>query len=361
MVLSRKKITAETLALLGGFLLVAFAGCGLFLSRDEGLVFNHEVHAAKGISCDGCHADYETEAWAGMPTYETCLTCHGPKSDRQAYAHEVEIQKHSPEDAFKAEKRYHDLKFSHAVHQSKAVPCADCHGPVASSIRLGSANFPTAEACIQCHKKSRHAPPAGGGEAAEGTGGAQVKDIAADCSVCHETQRRNVPPRTHAGNLWARNHGRDPSLGLNDRGHKESCQLCHAQSTCDGCHRVEKPLDHTEYFRIRGHGAYVSISRERCMACHQENFCVRCHQETRPRSHYVSTWGGSSSRHCLSCHLDFSDSGCFVCHKSAPSHREAPPRPPPPHASATADCRRCHLPRPPMHADNGSSCTACHR
>ena len=339
MVLGAKRTQFEGLAIIAAAAFLAAAGCGLFSPREEGLVFNHKVHAEKGMACDSCHEGYEDQPSAGMPTFEVCLTCHGPKADKAPPLFELEIQKHSPEDSFVSGAKYYDLKFSHALHQEKQVECSECHGDVGQATRVTADHRPGAEMCLGCHSK---------------------RGLSMECAVCHGQLRKEVAPRTHGGAAWMRTHGRDPVDGYMDRGHGvENCSLCHSQSSCDGCHRFEKPQDHTQFFRLKGHGAVASMERERCQACHQENFCVRCHSENAPRSHFAGSWGGSQSQHCLSCHLDISDSGCFVCHKGAPSHRQATRIPGPPHPAPGADCYSCHL-RPP-HADNGSPCTACHK
>lgn len=325
-----------------GRLLVALVllavGCALFSRREHVPPFSHVAHTAAGATCDGCHEDYEYGAYAGMPTYEMCLACHGPMSDRAPYPYEVEIQKHAPEERWQPQGEYRDLKFAHVIHNEAGVDCESCHGDVGTSEAVRRRHLSSAPICVGCH---------------------ETWSLAGDCSTCHQTIRKDAAPRTHGGTAWRRTHGRYPMDGYGDRGHAENCTLCHTQASCDRCHRWERPEDHTEYFRIRGHGAYVSLDRDRCMVCHQESYCIRCHSEMAPRSHYSGSWGGLRSNHCLQCHPELSDSGCSVCHRSTPSHSQAPPIPPPPHPPASSDCYQCHL--TPPHADNGMPCTSCHR
>lgn len=332
----RRASPAFLLASTSSLIAVLF-GCGLFIYRRPS-GFSHGIHQTRGITCDACHYGFDTEATAGMPTYGSCLPCHGPADFRESYPFEKEIQAHDPELGFEAAPRVFDLKFSHATHRQEGLQldCSECHVELDSVLRSSRTRGPRPETCRECHREH---------------------GVAFECSLCHETLRRDVMPPSHAGSTWRRNHGQLVALGQT-HGHEEDCFLCHSQSDCDSCHRIEKPMDHTEFFRIRGHGLQVSIRRERCMACHRESFCVRCHQETVPRSHNAS-WGGRQSNHCLSCHESLGETGCSVCHAAAPSHQQATPIPPPPHPRATSDCRRCHL-RPP-HADNGLDCTFCHR
>jgi hypothetical protein len=268
-----------------------------------------------------------------MPTYNVCFACHGGTEKRDFYPYELELQKHSPEVAFEARPRFHDLRFSHAVHFERNVPCADCHRELDDpETRVTSVDF-----CAGCHRE-------------EGVG--------SNCAICHEETRKTTRPPSHEGPAWMRIHGRSVAQGLG-LAHPENCNLCHSKGYCDNCHHVEKPRDHTEFFRQRGHGIRAGIERERCMACHEENFCVRCHRDTKPRDHFTAVWGGRISNHCLRCHEPLGESRCSVCHRGTPSHLEATPIPPPPHPSAASNCYTCHL-RPP-HADNGEPCTFCHR
>jgi hypothetical protein len=316
---------------------ILLAGCGLLAPRAGSNAFSHARHAAKGITCGACHQDHDAAAVAGMPSYGTCLACHGPAADRSPYEFEQEIQGHPPSQPFAASPRYDDLKFSHAVHSARAVPCESCHGDLDDTSLIGREPPAHAARCESCHRE---------------------REVSADCSTCHERLRRDLPPPSHQTVAWDRLHGRDPAYAW-DEMHERNCSLCHSRGYCDNCHRVEKPLSHTEFFRQRGHGIAAGIQREPCQACHEENFCIRCHREEQPRSHFSASWAGATSNHCLSCH-ELSQSSCFVCHKSTPSHQQATPIPPPPHPAASANCYQCHL-RPP-HGDNKvTPCISCHR
>jgi len=332
----RARITAAIYAAAAA-LIAAFIGCALVGFRPAGSGFKHGVHTAKGIACEACHYGFETEADAGMPTYKSCFACHGPQDARSNYPFELEMQKHAPDEPFAAVKRFYDLKFSHAVHHRRNVFCESCHGEIDRAESVSDEYRPAAAMCVACHLE---------------------QGIGTVCTICHETLDQHTKPPSHEGHAWRRNHGRDPS-SVAMRGHQDSCTLCHLQSYCNRCHQIEKPLDHTEYFRIQGHGVIVGMERERCTVCHQEHFCIRCHQETRPRSHAIASWGGRQSNHCLYCHEPLSANSCAVCHRGTPSHAAATPIPGPPHPLSTSNCYQCHL-RPP-HADGFAPCTSCHR
>jgi hypothetical protein len=295
------------------------------------------LHAAKGVACGACHEEADAGGSMSMPLVGTCLACHGPSEDRQPYPYEKALQERPPAQTFLASPRSSDIKVPHSGHAAAGVACSECHPD--PDVPRGAVLEPAAHAarCEGCHEE---------------------RGIGADCAVCHLETRRDRPPDSHREAQWMQVHGRDP-LHAWDLAHERSCALCHSQSFCGDCHRVEKPADHTEFFRQRGHGIAVGIERERCIVCHQESFCVRCHQETQPRSHFAASWGGMTSNHCISCHEPLGASRCAVCHRGTPSHSTAPRIPPPPHMGPASNCYQCHL-RPP-HADNGMPCTICHR
>ncbi len=314
---------------------IGLIGCSLLLESRPAR-FSHRMHEEQKIACGACHEGGVTDATAEMPTFRHCLACHGEDESRAPYPYETEIQKQDPSQTFLPRVVSTDLKFSHAVHSARDVPCAACHGALLADSTRWHLKDNRPEACQDCHRQH---------------------DVAADCSVCHLEIRTTTKPPSHHSDIFLRTHGRDIEIARS-RGHQEGCGICHAQSSCDACHQIMKPQSHTEFFRGRGHGLEAGLNRTQCTPCHQENFCVRCHQEVEPRSH-VGGFGGAQSRHCLSCHEPLESTGCRVCHASTLSHQLATPIPPPPHQPATSDCRRCHL-RPP-HADNGSDCTLCHK
>lgn len=204
-------------------------------------------------------------------------------------------------------------------------------------------------------------PLAMGNKSCEGKGGWDhpILEKGAECSTCHEDGRtKDTKPSFHDV-TWKREHGswiRRYGLGV-----KRTCNLCHTESQCTSCHQQEAPADHTEFWRLKGHGIGVGLDRRRCFACHRSpDFCQRCHSQTTPTDHSAS-WGAPSNQHCSSCHFPLTSVGaqkCAVCHTSTTSHSSAPAQPSTsPHVTG-ANCRGCHTTL--RHVDNGVSCTVCH-
>lgn len=142
------------------------------------------------------------------------------------------------------------------------------------------------------------------------------------CYDCHDDI---TSPKVKPGNhniTWLRNHGGYAQQKFGFR-KGNVCELCHQEAFCSACHQQQAPEQHTEFWKLRGHGAMVGLDRAQCMACHKSvDFCERCHAGTRPISHNA-VWGGTVNAHCQNCHLPVTSreaQQCHVCHKATPSH-----------------------------------------
>jgi hypothetical protein len=320
-------------------------GSGPMGWSDPGPHFDHAGHLARGVECADCHGG-EKEGFRAMPELKACTECHAdidgekPPEKRAAafYGEDGKTGRWTPSTPVGEE-----IIFDHGYHvTTSGKKCDTCHADViASKGEAPTTTWMSMDACIACH------------------------DVAApaknECATCHREIRMDRRPKSHTVG-WKRAHGRAASMGDLDPLPKD-CALCHERSDCDLCHRAEPPADHTNLFRLRGHGIAASIDRDRCRVCHTTDSCFLCHQQMEPRNH-TATGGSPFHRHCNSCHLpleSFDDQGCFVCHKSSPGHASAPLRPAnAPHMTMDPNaCRACHTPL--QHPDNGQSCLLCHR
>jgi len=182
-----------------------------------------------------------------------------------------------------------------------------------------------------------------------------------ECAACHDDGRtRETKPAWH-DLAWSRNHGQYIRKFGFKADNKSTCTLCHAESQCTSCHQQEKPRNHNEFWRLKGHGLAVGLDRSRCFACHRgADFCERCHAQTQPLDH-TALWGAPGNRHCLNCHLPITSAGaqrCSSCHTGTPSHASAPAQPANALHTPGANCLNCHSPL--RHPDNGTSCAVCH-
>ena len=147
-------------------LVVLVAGGGFVAAHPRPVVrqpirFNHKAHVAAGVDCDGCHATAAEQAFAGMPTLETCMDCHDQpltKDPEEKRLKAYQAAKTDPPWVRIYTEPAH-VFFSHRRHvQLAKVPCATCHGPMpqATEPPLVPAVKQSMTWCLECHRQ-RHA------------------------------------------------------------------------------------------------------------------------------------------------------------------------------------------------------------
>ncbi len=208
-VFSRRGLLAVKVVLLAMVLLAA-AAIAFAVSRDRAysetgepraqpVPFSHKHHAGDvGIDCRYCHTTVETQAFAGMPATQTCLTCHSqlfvdapllkPVHDSAATGLPI------------AWNRLHNLPdfvyFDHSIHVAKGVACIECHGRV-DQMPLEWRSAPLLmQWCLECHRDPRpHLRPTESVFTMTPTTPAMAAAVAhiplqstrrlTDCSTCH--------------------------------------------------------------------------------------------------------------------------------------------------------------------------------
>lgn len=171
-------------SVLGGGLIIAAAGGVLLMFgrsdyatevnvvRSQPIEFSHRHHAGElGIDCRYCHTGVETSAIAGMPSTETCLTCHRSiwrNSPKLAAVHE------SARTGLPIRwTRVHDLPdfvyFDHSIHVARGMACEKCHGHVDDMPLMRRQHTLHMEWCLECH---RHPPD-------------NLVTATTHCSTCH--------------------------------------------------------------------------------------------------------------------------------------------------------------------------------
>jgi hypothetical protein len=149
---------------------------------EQPIPFRHDLHAGGlGIDCRYCHSSVERSAAAGMPSAQTCMTCHSLvwagasvlEPLRTSLALGVPL----------AWARLHDLPehafFRHGIHVAKGVACETCHGDVGSMAETVKAETLSMGWCLSCHRDPQPYLDLAGA----------VPDIATarltSCSTCH--------------------------------------------------------------------------------------------------------------------------------------------------------------------------------
>lgn len=158
------------------------------------------------------------------------------------------------------------------------------------------------------------------------------------CKDCHG-QDRFLPSYHMPAGKWKKRHGYrvntlvKPGPRIKEKiplkpGHVYDCGLCHVDDACRKCHQLNRPKNHTGFWRMRGHGIKALAERESCAYCHVETFCVRCHQNTKPINHrgnwkmvHGKAVAGGHTERCSVCHpriitrVHVGDSPqCLPCH-----------------------------------------------
>jgi len=117
--------------------------------------FRHDLHLGQlDIDCRYCHSTVERAADAGMPSAETCMSCHSQvwvgasvlEPVRSSFALGQPIQWTSvhrlPDYAY----------FHHAAHVTKGVACETCHGRVDQMPKTVKTQTLSMGWCLDCHR-----------------------------------------------------------------------------------------------------------------------------------------------------------------------------------------------------------------
>jgi Cytochrome c7 and related cytochrome c len=122
---------------------------------SQPIPFRHDLHAGVlRIDCRYCHASVERAAHAGMPSAQTCMTCHSQvwvgagvlEPLRTSLALNQAIQWTSvnrlPDHSY----------FHHAAHVAAGVACETCHGRIDRMPKTVRAQTLSMGWCLDCHR-----------------------------------------------------------------------------------------------------------------------------------------------------------------------------------------------------------------
>jgi hypothetical protein len=116
--------------------------------------FSHAHHVGGlGLDCRYCHRSVDTEAFAGMPSTQTCMHCHSQLwTEAEVLA---PVRESFAEGRPLRWRRVNDLPdyayFEHGAHVQAEVPCSTCHGEV-ERMALTTQTAPMIMRwCIACH------------------------------------------------------------------------------------------------------------------------------------------------------------------------------------------------------------------
>ena len=142
-----------------------FGGLHLYLRSDaawnvgvpapQPIPFRHDLHAGElGLDCRHCHVSVESAASAGMPTAQTCMSCHS-----QVWTGLASLEPLRTSLAFGAPIEWasvHRLPghafFHHGIHVAKGVACQTCHGRVDEMAETVKTETLSMGWCLDCHR-----------------------------------------------------------------------------------------------------------------------------------------------------------------------------------------------------------------
>ena len=126
-------------ALFAGWIVFPHA---LYVRKDQPLQFPHKTHAEKSgtTECSQCHALRDDGTFAGIPSVETCASCH---AERMGTSHDEAIL---VDNYVKAGREVRwlvyarqpaNVWFSHIIHVRRAgLTCAECHSTYGESDQI---------------------------------------------------------------------------------------------------------------------------------------------------------------------------------------------------------------------------------
>jgi hypothetical protein len=128
---------------------------GQDVTRHQPIPFSHAHHVNDdGIDWRYCHASAEKTRFAGMPSTDTCMTCHSQLWTNAEVL--VPVRQSLAEGRPLRWTRVHRLPdyvyFDHSVHVANGVGCSTCHGAVETMPLMRQVAPLTMAWCIDCHR-----------------------------------------------------------------------------------------------------------------------------------------------------------------------------------------------------------------
>jgi Cytochrome c7 and related cytochrome c len=122
---------------------------------EQPVPFRHDLHTGSlGIDCRYCHSTVERAADAGMPSAQTCMTCHSQVWTGASVLEPVRSSLTLGQPiAWISVHRLPDYAyFNHAAHVTKGVGCETCHGRVDRMPKTIKTETLSMGWCLDCHR-----------------------------------------------------------------------------------------------------------------------------------------------------------------------------------------------------------------
>ncbi|WP_129675264.1 cytochrome c3 family protein [Candidatus Chloroploca sp. Khr17] len=140
-------------ALIGLYLSPWYTGVGDAI--EQPVPFSHKHHVDQlMIDCRYCHSTVERVAHAGIPSTDTCMSCHSQIWTNSPLLQPVRDSYQTGEPVLW--NRVYDLPdfvyFNHSVHVAKGIGCASCHGRIDQQHLTAKAQPLYMGWCLGCHR-----------------------------------------------------------------------------------------------------------------------------------------------------------------------------------------------------------------
>jgi hypothetical protein len=284
----------------------------VWLSRPN-LKFNHQLHVARGVGCELCHANVALGGLAtraDLPTMPQCLACHDGK---QATARCAACHLTEPDGRLRTSLA--SAATAAVGGTGKLVPSGvlrglDAHGPTFSRDHAQAGR--DEGYCLSCHRRSECLDCHGGAVRPfdihpsdyVSLHGVDARRNTPDCSSCHRNQSFCVGCHQRTG------VAADPTGGLPGR------PASNPFGTGTQLKQFHPPgWVHDEGAGPSGHSQQAKRNLRSCVSCHREESCLACHSADPARGGGVSphgpVFGGTARCKALA---DRNRRACLKCH-----------------------------------------------
>ena len=123
--------------------------------KNQPVPFSHQHHSWElGIDCRYCHTSVEKSANAGMPSTETCMSCHSQIWTQSPLLEPVRqsFETNTPIKWNLVNKVPDFVQFNHSIHVNRGLNCNTCHGAMNDMHITWKGNSFQMAWCLNCHR-----------------------------------------------------------------------------------------------------------------------------------------------------------------------------------------------------------------
>lgn len=140
------------------------ANTNVNVALNQPVPFSHAHHAIElGIDCRFCHTSVEKSSSAGIPSTETCMTCHSQiwtdspllEPVRTSFATGQPIKWGLTNEVGwnRVAKVPEFVYFDHSIHINRGISCNECHGPIQEQQITAKGKPFFMKFCLDCHRE----------------------------------------------------------------------------------------------------------------------------------------------------------------------------------------------------------------